>query len=65
MTDPIENTKQILNESLPKNKIHNSLFRSTVSNYANLSIANSNKIILGNIPSLRLKSTSRIIANES
>ena len=64
MIDPIEDAQWILNESLPKNKIHNSSCRSNGSNYTNLSISNDNKITFSNIFSLRLKSVSRIIASE-
>ena len=64
IVDPIEDAERILNESPPKNKICNSLYSSTVSNYTNSSITTNNKIILSNIFSVRLKSASRIIVSE-
>ena len=61
MTDPVDDADLVLNLS----RLHSSPCKSTISNYVNLSIANDDKITLGNISSARLKSLGRIIGSES
>ena len=53
--DLIEDTELILNLSHSANKTRNSPSRSTISNYANLEVANNNNITLVNVSSSRLK----------
>ena len=69
--DPIKDSVLVLNFSNinfnVKNSLNfkfNSLLRSIIRNYSNLSIVNDPKIRLVNMLSLRLKSMSRIIASK-
>ena len=61
MTNPADDAELVPNLSRP----HGDLCKSTISNYANLPIANDDKIMLSNISSARLKSLGRIIGSES